>query len=78
MSRYRRAKIKGGTFFFTVTLVDRQATFWLTRSIVYETRTVRSSIVVLSKPSQYAFCRTTYTRSGRFQMTMMTIQLAGI
>jgi len=25
MSRYRRARIKGGTFFFTVTLADRSS-----------------------------------------------------
>ncbi len=30
--RYRRARIKGGTYFFTVNLADRRAA-WLTRYI---------------------------------------------
>jgi putative transposase len=76
MSRYRRASIEGGTFFFTVALADRSSHLLTQRvdHLRYSYRTVQERL----KPLPSAFCPTISMRSGRSRLVIPISQGAGI
>jgi hypothetical protein len=77
MSRYLRARIEGGWFFFTVTLADRSSDL-----LVREIERLRKAYAAaqrrhLSRRLRSACCPTTCTPSGRCLVMMRTFPAAG-
>jgi hypothetical protein len=78
MPQYRRAKIEGGVFFFTVVLADRDSHLLVEKLTACGNRIDRSGSAARSKPSPFVFCAIISTRSGRYLPATTIFQPAGV
>lgn len=77
MSNYRRLRIKGGTYFFTVNLQDRRSDL-----LVREINTLRRAVAQVRAEypfdiDAWSFCRTTCIASGPCRLATMRFRSGG-
>jgi REP element-mobilizing transposase RayT len=77
MSRYRRAIIKGGTFFFTVTLAKRPSDLLILQIDLLRNAYDFTRSGIRSRPSQSAFCRITCMQFGNCRQEMQIFRSIG-
>src|SRR5262245_8790712 len=77
MPGYVRAKIEGGTFFFTVTLADRSSNLLVQHIVSCGAPIAPSATASRSRRSRFAFCRITCMPSGACPKAMLIFPCVG-